>query len=75
MKDLEYYSGLPYRAVAAVLADEQGDRHWQACLEEIPGLRGVGDSEDDAVADLRERFIEYVRWRIGMGLDIPEPDV
>jgi hypothetical protein len=75
MKDLDYYSGLPYRAIAAPATDEQGDRYWRAWLEEIPGMQGAGDSEDDALVDLRERFIEYIRWRIDMGLDIPEPDV
>jgi hypothetical protein len=75
MKDLDYYSGLPYRAVAEPVLDEHGERLWRARLEEIPSLQGFGETEDEAVADLRERFIEYIGWRLDMGLDIPEPDI
>lgn len=73
MKDLEYYSALPYRAGATPVVDERGDRHWRAWIEEIPGLEGIGESEEEALADLRERFVDYVCLRIDLGLDIPEP--
>ena len=73
MKDLGYYQALPYRAVVTEVADQEGDRLWRAALAEIPAVTGAGETEDEALEDLRDRFEEYVRWRLDHGLDIPEP--
>jgi predicted RNase H-like HicB family nuclease len=73
MKDLDYYRGLPYTAVAAEVADEEGDRIWRAALVEIPTVVGLGTTGEEALEDMRDRFEDYARWCLDHGLDIPEP--
>ena len=55
------------------VSDGDGDWYWQVRLREIPSLVGMGGSRDEAADDLRERFEDYVRWRLDMGLDVPQP--
>jgi predicted RNase H-like HicB family nuclease len=74
MKDLDYYEGLPYRAVWEHAAAGDGDWYWQVSLHEIPAVVGLGTTEDEALEELRERFEQYVRFHIDEGLDIPEPE-
>ncbi len=73
MKDFDYYEDLPYHAVWEHVATADGDWYWQVHLREIPAVAGMGTSEEDALADLRERFEEYVRFHLDEGLEIPEP--
>ena len=73
VKDFDYYAGLPYHAVWEYVGTPDGDWYWQVRLREIPAVVGMGSGEDEALAELRERFGEYVRFRIDEGLDIPEP--
>lgn len=73
MKDLEYYESLPYHAVWEHVTTADGDWYWQVHLQEIPAVAGMGTTEDEAFGELRERFEEYVRFRLDEGLDIPEP--
>ncbi len=73
MKDLEYYSRLPYTFAVSELVEADGERLWQAQLAEIPTLSGHGQSEAEALADLRQSFEDYVRWRLDMSFDIAEP--
>ncbi len=73
MKDLDYYESLPYHAVWEHVATPGGDWYWRVHLQEIPAVSGMGATEDEALGDLRERFEEYVRFRLDLGLDIPEP--
>jgi predicted RNase H-like HicB family nuclease len=74
MKDLDYYRDLPYHAVWEHVATADGDRYWQVHLREIPSVAGMGSTENDALDELRERFEEYVRFRLDEGLQIPEPE-
>ncbi len=73
MKDLDYYESLPYHAVWEHVATAGGEWYWQVHLQEIPAVSGMGATEDEALGDLRDRFEEYVRFRLDEGLDIPEP--
>jgi predicted RNase H-like HicB family nuclease len=73
VKDLDYYSRLPYTLTVSEVVEADGERRWQARLAEIPTLSGHGQSEDEALADLRQNFADYVRWRLDMSLDIAEP--
>ncbi len=73
MKDLDYYEGLPYRAVWEHAASADGDWYWRVHLQEIPAVAGLGTTEEEALEQLRERFEEYVRFHVDEGLDIPEP--
>jgi predicted RNase H-like HicB family nuclease len=73
MKDVYYYESLPYHAVWEHVTTVDGDRYWQVYLREIPTAAGMGSTEDEALVELRERFEEYVRFRLDEGLDVPEP--
>jgi predicted RNase H-like HicB family nuclease len=73
MKDLDYYEGLPYQAVWEHAVTADGDRYWRVHLQEIPAVAGLGTTEEEALEQLRERFEEYVRFRVDEGLDISEP--
>jgi predicted RNase H-like HicB family nuclease len=49
--DKEYYLSLPYQAII-----EKDDGCFVAHYAEYPKITGVGDSEDDALSELREAF-------------------
>lgn len=74
MKDYGYYESLPYHAVVVRSVTPDGEVFWRASLREIAGLSASGATEDEALMELRERFEQYILWRLDLGLDIPEPE-
>ena len=74
MKDYGYYESLPYHVDLERLVSSDGDVFWRASVREIGGLSASGATEDEALMELRERFEQYILWRLDLGLDIPEPE-
>ena len=65
--------GLKYHPDWEHVTDADGDWYWQVRLREIPSLIGMGQTREEAAGDLLERFEDYVRWRLDMGLAYPQP--
>lgn len=71
-RDCDRYLELPYHRVWEWREDD-AEPYWVVRLAEIPEVVGDGPSREQASAALRECLSDYVRYRLGEGLTIPEP--
>lgn len=72
MKDLKYYLSLPWNFKVKKVSDESGN-YYLGCIQEIPEVRGHGDTLDecyDLVMEILETNLELM---IEDGDKIPEP--
>lgn len=72
MKDLSYYRQQPYERVLE-FRFEGDERYLLYRLREIPAIAGDGVTKDEALANLRDAFDDYITWALEEGLRIPEP--
>jgi antitoxin HicB len=71
MKDLKYYTELPYTVV--LRRDEEGD--FVARIDELPGCSAHGKTRSEALDNLEESKELWIRDCIESGHPIPEPTV
>jgi antitoxin HicB len=71
-KDLEYYVKLPYTIVLEQWDDGQGP-YWVARVAELPHCIIHGDTKEEAISDIEDVKIEWIKSNLARGLPIPEP--
>lgn len=70
--DKSYYMALPYQTLWDARCEE-GERYYVVSLREIDGVCGDGLTREEAVLHLWESFDSYLDWRLGDGLEVPQP--
>jgi predicted RNase H-like HicB family nuclease len=71
-KEPEQYHEASYHRVW-VRREDDADPYWVVRLLEIPQVVGDGPTRAEAEAALRQCFLDYVRYALAEGLDVPEP--
>lgn len=72
IKEPEQYLESPYHRIWERREDD-ADPYWVVRLTEIPEVVGDGATRADADAALRQCLLDYVRYALAEGLDVPEP--
>ncbi len=72
MKTIDDYMKLPYRIEMIPDVDEQG---YTVVVPDLPGCLSVGDTIEEAFANIEEAKREWITAAIEDNILIPEPDV
>lgn len=70
-KDLAYYKNLPYRIILE-RHDDQGI-YWVARVAELPHCLIHGNTPEEAVKEIEEVRLDWIKSNLEDGLRIPEP--
>jgi len=71
-KELEYYSKLPYMIILEVWDDGDGP-YYVARVAELPHCIIHGDTPQEAIAEIDEVKLDWIKSNLERGLKIPEP--
>ena len=71
-KELEYYSKLPYTIILEVWDDGDGP-YYVARVAELPHCMIHGDTPQEAVTEIEEVKLDWIKSNLERGLKIPEP--
>ena len=71
-KELEYYSKLPYTIILEVWDDGNGE-YYVARVAELPHCIIHGDTPQEAIAEIEEVKLDWIKSNLERGLRIPEP--
>jgi predicted HicB family RNase H-like nuclease len=71
-KDLKYYTKLPYTIILEQWDDGKG-QYWVARIAELPHCLIHGDTPEEAVREIEEVKIDWIKSNLARGLSIPEP--
>ncbi|MDO8578587.1 MAG: toxin-antitoxin system HicB family antitoxin [Dehalococcoidales bacterium] len=71
-KDLEYYLHLPY-TVTLKRGTGDGDIYWIARVLELPHCMTHGATPEEALKDIEDAKLEWLKSNLERGLPIPEP--
>ena len=69
---LKYYAQLPYSVIVEQWDDGHGP-YWVARVAELPHCMIDGDTPEDAVKEIQEVKMDWIRSNLKRGLKIPEP--
>lgn len=69
---LKYYATLPYSVIVEQWDDGQGP-YWVARIAELPHCMIHGDTPEEAVREIQEVKMDWIRSNLQRGLKIPEP--
>ncbi|MFC2491428.1 type II toxin-antitoxin system HicB family antitoxin [Campylobacter curvus] len=72
-KDLNYYLNLPYKIIVKKLTKEEGGGYF-ARYKDYPYIMGDGESEAEAIADVKSAFSGAVELMLAEGDFIREPE-
>jgi antitoxin HicB len=72
INDLDYYAGLPYNVIVEPWDDGQGS-YWVARIAELPHCMIHADTPEEAVKEIQEVKLEWIKSNLARGLPIPEP--
>jgi predicted RNase H-like HicB family nuclease len=70
MRNIEKYLGLPYTKNVKFFKD---DELYVAWIQEIPACRAHGESEEEALRNLKDSFEDWLAFAIDESLPIPIP--
>lgn len=71
-KNLEYYANLPYTTIIE-RHDDAAKPYWVARIAELPHCLIHGDTPDEAVKEIEEVKLDWIKSNLEDGLPIPEP--
>ena len=71
-RNLEYYEKLPYHIILEPWDDEQGV-YWVARVAELPHCLIHGDTPEEAIREIEEVKMDWIKSNLERGLKIPEP--
>ena len=71
VKDLEYYAKLPYTIILE-RHDDQGT-YWVARVAELPHCLIHGDTAEEAIREIEEVKVDWIKSNLEDGLPVPEP--
>lgn len=69
---MERYLNMPYRVTLYPLAPDEGGG-WFAEIPDLPGCGSDGETQEEALENLRDAQREWILAAIEMGRPIPEP--
>jgi antitoxin HicB len=72
IKDLNYYAGLPYSVIVEQWDDGQGP-YWVARIAELPHCMIHGNTPEEAIKEIQEVKMDWIKSNLERGLPIPEP--
>lgn len=72
MKSVEYYLNLPYEIIIRKLTADEGGGYF-ASYKDFPGVMGDGESEAEAIADVKSAFSGVIELMLQKGEFIKEP--
>lgn len=70
--NLNGYLNLPYEIIVRKLTDDEGGGYF-AYYKDFKGVMGDGESEAEAIADVKEAFKFCIQTDLDEGVVIPEP--
>ena len=71
-KELEYYAKLPYTVIVEQWDDCKGP-YWVARIAELPHCLIHADTPEEAVKEIQEVKMDWIKSNLERGLPIPEP--
>ena len=71
-KNIEYYEGLPYSVIVEQWDDGKGP-YWVARIAELPHCLISADTPEEAVKEIQEVKIDWIKSNLERGLPVPEP--
>jgi antitoxin HicB len=71
-KNLEYYMKLPYTATVK-RGTGDGQEYWIARVLELPHCMTHGATPEEAIRDIEDAKLEWLKSNLEDGLPIPEP--
>ena len=71
-KELERYAELPYSVIVEQWDDGQGP-YWVARIAELPHCLIHGDTPEEAIREIQEVKMDWIRSNLKRGLPVPEP--
>jgi predicted RNase H-like HicB family nuclease len=71
-KDKDYYLNLDYEIVVRELSEEEGGGYF-IYYKDFRGIMGDGESVEEAVADVKSAFSDYLDFALKSGEEIKEP--
>lgn len=71
-QDLEYYAQLPYTIILEKWDDGRGP-YWVARVAELPHCLIHGDTPEEAIREIEEVKLDWIKSNLEDGLPIPEP--
>jgi|GEM_PF-428550 len=72
IKDKAYYMDIDYDIMVSPLSDEDGGGYF-AYYKDIKGVMGDGESEQEAIQDVKKAFEAFVEVSLANQDSIPEP--
>ena len=69
---LKYYATLPYSVIVEQWDDGKGP-YWVARIAELPHCMIHGDTPEEAVKEIQEVKMDWIKSNLARGLKIPEP--
>ena len=71
-KDLDQYAELPYTVIVEQWDDGEGP-YWVARIAELQHCLIHADTPEEAIREIREVKVDWIRFNLERGLPIPEP--
>ena len=71
-KNLEYYMKLPYTVTVKRGAGD-GEEYWMARVLELPHCMTHGATPEEAIRDIEDAKLEWLKSNLEDGLPVPEP--
>ncbi len=71
-KGLEYYAKLPYTVIVEQWDDGEGP-YWVARVAELPHCLIHADTPEEAIREIEEVKLDWIKSNLERGLPIPEP--
>ncbi len=71
-KELEYYAMLPYNVIVEQWDDGKGP-YWVARIAELPHCLIHADTPEEAIREILEVKMDWIKSNLERGLPIPEP--
>jgi antitoxin HicB len=71
-KELEHYAKLPYTVIVEQWDDGKGP-YWVARIAELPHCLIHADTPEEAIKEIQEVKLDWIKSNLERGLHIPEP--
>ena len=71
-KELEHYAKLPYTVIVEQWDDGEGP-YWVARIAELPHCLIHADTPEEAIKEIQEVKLDWIKSNLERGLRIPEP--
>jgi predicted RNase H-like HicB family nuclease len=71
-KELKYYAKLPYNVIVEQWDDGKGP-YWVARIVELPHCLIHADTPEEAIKEIQEVKMDWIKSNLERGLPIPEP--